>query len=199
MLLIDAIKIKTLTFSISLNNPLDVKMNYFHEPPGWNFTSFVSPSTVYFGREWARILSRHNKKLWTLIDLKKTADAIDENPNDTVVNLSSLNLSIVGQLEVLKLRLRPGIATKLLPKTSGIRSLVLVSFVMDASRKIRLWTLYTQRYPQNTVLWIWILNATRVVSLRIPVKYGNLYGEWLSRSYEDRLSWYFMFLGITDL
>lgn len=50
-------------------------------------------------------------KLNTLIELKQTADAIEENPNDTIINLSGRTLSS-EEIDVLKLGLRHGLATR---------------------------------------------------------------------------------------
>ena len=46
-----------------------------------------------------------------LVGLKKTAEAIEDNPNKTIVNLSSQTLSL-DEIEVLKLGLRHGLATR---------------------------------------------------------------------------------------
>ena len=43
--------------------------------------------------EKSKITSRHDRKLNTLIELKQTADAIEENRNDTIINLSGRTLS----------------------------------------------------------------------------------------------------------
>lgn len=41
-------------------------------------------------QEKRNILSRHNKNLKTLIDLKRISDGITDNPNDTIVNLTDI-------------------------------------------------------------------------------------------------------------
>jgi hypothetical protein len=61
------------------------------------------------GIEKSKITSRHDRKLNTLIELKQTADAIEENPNDTT-NLSGRSLSY-DEIDVLKLGLKHGLAT----------------------------------------------------------------------------------------
>ena len=61
--------------------------------------------------ETTRITKRHEKKLTTLINLKRTADGIEENPNETIVNLTEQSLTQY-QLDVLKLGLRYGLATR---------------------------------------------------------------------------------------
>ena len=55
-----------------------------------------------------KIIARHESKLNTLIELKKTADAIEENLNDTITNLSGRTLSH----DVLRLGLGHGLATR---------------------------------------------------------------------------------------
>ena len=63
------------------------------------------------GNEKSKVTARHERKLNTLIELKQTADAIEENPNDTIINLSGRTLS-PDEINVLKLGLRHGIATR---------------------------------------------------------------------------------------
>ena len=61
--------------------------------------------------EKKRIVNRHNRKLQTLVSLKHSAEGLEENPNDTIVNLTGQLLSD-EQMEVLKLGLRYGLATR---------------------------------------------------------------------------------------
>ena len=56
-------------------------------------------------REKNKITNRHKKKLSTLIELKRTADGIEDNPDETILNLTGQPLS-PDQINVLKLGLR---------------------------------------------------------------------------------------------
>ena len=58
-----------------------------------------------------KIINRHKKKLNTLIELKRTADEIQDNPNETIINLTGQPLS-PEQIDLLKLGLRYGLATQ---------------------------------------------------------------------------------------
>ena len=61
--------------------------------------------------EKTKTLSCRDKKLRTLVELRKTAKAIEVNPNETIVNLSGWTLSL-DEIEVLQLGLRHGLATR---------------------------------------------------------------------------------------
>ena len=61
--------------------------------------------------EKSKISSHHKKKLFTFIQLKITANGIQDNPNETTLNLTGRPLSI-DQINVLKLGLRNGLATR---------------------------------------------------------------------------------------
>ena len=61
--------------------------------------------------EQDKIKKRHKKKLDNLSKMKAMADKIDTNPNEEIVNLSGQDLS-PEQIEVLKLGLRHGLATR---------------------------------------------------------------------------------------
>ena len=58
-----------------------------------------------------KITSRHKNKLSTLIELKRTADEIEDNPNETILNLTGHPLS-PDQINALNLGLRYGLPTK---------------------------------------------------------------------------------------
>ena len=61
--------------------------------------------------EKKKIIKRHSKKLHVLVSLKRSAEGLEENPNDTIVNLTGQSLSH-EQMEVLKLGVRYGLATR---------------------------------------------------------------------------------------
>ena len=61
--------------------------------------------------ERKEILNCHEKKFLTLIRNKQKEDGLVENPNNTIVNLSSRNFSD-EELQVLRLGLKHGIALR---------------------------------------------------------------------------------------
>ena len=60
----------------------------------------------------AKVKTRHNKKIDNLLLLKQAIDGLQENPYDVILNLSGQDLSD-DQIDVLKLGLRHGFATRL--------------------------------------------------------------------------------------
>ncbi|XP_046863199.1 uncharacterized protein LOC124456940 [Xenia sp. Carnegie-2017] len=59
----------------------------------------------------SKVKERHSKKMDNLLATKSTIDGLEENPNNVILNLTNQNLS-PEQIEVLKLGLRHGFATR---------------------------------------------------------------------------------------
>ena len=62
-------------------------------------------------QEKKKIGHSHSNKLHRLLDMKSVAEKLETNPNETIVNLSGLELTS-DQVEVLRLGLRHGLATR---------------------------------------------------------------------------------------
>ena len=66
---------------------------------------FLSKSSVLC------LQKNHSNKLQRLLDMKSVAEKLETNPNETIVNLSGLELTS-DQVELLRLGLRHGLATR---------------------------------------------------------------------------------------
>ena len=95
--------------------------------------------------EKTKIIRRHQKKLISvLIELKRTSDGITDNPNETIVNLTNHSLSS-DELEVLKLGLRYGLATR-------PNQLEIMAVAEDVWRQISRLDIFKQgRYVQDKI------------------------------------------------
>ena len=72
-------------------------LSTYHTQPINNFS--VNRTLEY---EKKKIVSHHNKKLQTLVAIKCSVEGLEENPNDTIINLTEQSLS-PEQMDVLKL------------------------------------------------------------------------------------------------
>ena len=63
-------------------------------------------------KEKSKILRRHSKKFQHLLDMKTTADDLQSNPSDVILNLSGQDLS-KEQVDIFKLGLRQCLATRI--------------------------------------------------------------------------------------
>ena len=61
--------------------------------------------------ERKKTTTRHSKKLQRLLDMKTASEKLETNPNEVIVNLSGKSLT-AKQIEILKLGLRHGLATR---------------------------------------------------------------------------------------
>ena len=111
LLLTDAIKEKNSHVGTLKRQCDDLKHELSGQTTWMKFRLICFSINRLLGNEKNKVTARHERKLNTLIELKQTADAIEENPNDTIINLSGRTLSS-DEINVLKLGLRHGIATR---------------------------------------------------------------------------------------
>ena len=110
LLLIDAFKEKNSHVGNLKKQCDDLKHELSGQTTWMKFRLICFSINRLLSTEKSKITSRHDRKLNTLIELKQTADAIEENPNDTIINLSGRTLSS-DEIDVLKLGLRHGLAS----------------------------------------------------------------------------------------
>ena len=111
LLLNDAIKEKKTDINSLTNETLNLKKDVSTETTWMKFKLICFSINRLLRQDNNETVRRHQKKLSTLIHLKRTAECLTDNPNETILNLTGQTLTD-DQLEVLKLGLQYGLATR---------------------------------------------------------------------------------------
>ena len=85
-------------------------------------------------QEKKKIGQRHSNKLQRLLDMKSVAEKLETNPNETIVNLSGLELTS-DQVEVLRLGLRHGLATR----PNSLEMMAVAEDIYDQIDRKKIW------------------------------------------------------------
>ena len=110
-LLNDAINERNTNISHLRKTTDELKNAIFDKTTWMKATLIVLSVNRLLSGERKKTTTRHSQKLQRLLDMKTASEKLETNPNEVIVNLSGKSLT-AEQIEILKLGLRHGLATR---------------------------------------------------------------------------------------